>query len=156
MIATVTLENIRTVAPPDERWKMIDKYPPYQVSNYGRVKRKLGNGKEHILAPIPIKGYWRYQFSSGGKSYHKQIHRIVYETFVAPIPDGYEIDHLDHNRENNHVSNLEIITKTENRKRRRYSRNEALCDFLHRHFDTLVTRPVMDVICSAVRTFLHY
>ena len=31
----------------------------------------------------------------------KRIHRLIYETFVGPIPDGYEIDHVDTNKDNN-------------------------------------------------------
>lgn len=42
------------------------------------------------------------------------VHRLVYETFISPIPEGYQIHHKDHNPENNHLSNLELTTVWEN------------------------------------------
>lgn len=46
-----------------------------------------------------------------GKRY---VHRIIYETFVGPIPAGYEIDHVDTHKDNNSLSNLKCVTHKEN------------------------------------------
>lgn len=40
------------------------------------------------------------------------------ETFNNPIPNGFEINHKDHNKNNNCLDNLEIITHSENCKLR--------------------------------------
>ena len=42
------------------------------------------------------------------------IHRLVYETFVGKIPKGMQINHKDGNKNNNHISNLEVVTPKEN------------------------------------------
>lgn len=42
------------------------------------------------------------------------VHRIVWETFNGKIPQGYEIDHQDTNKENNALDNLNICTHKEN------------------------------------------
>lgn len=43
------------------------------------------------------------------------VHRLVVETFIQyPIPDGYEIDHLDRVRDNNRLENLRIVTHRDN------------------------------------------
>lgn len=42
------------------------------------------------------------------------IHRLVYETHVGDIPEGKTIDHIDNNPFNNHYSNLQIMTFSEN------------------------------------------
>jgi hypothetical protein len=41
-------------------------------------------------------------------------HRLIYETFVGKIKNGYEIDHIDANKHNNQLSNLRAVTRSEN------------------------------------------
>lgn len=42
------------------------------------------------------------------------VHRIIYETFVGPIPDGYEIDHINTVKTDNRLENLRWVTPKEN------------------------------------------
>ena len=42
------------------------------------------------------------------------VHRLVLEHFVGPCPVGMECHHIDHDKGNNHVSNLEWVTHSEN------------------------------------------
>lgn len=42
------------------------------------------------------------------------VHRIIYETFVGPIPSGMELDHEDTNKYNNRLDNLKLVTHKEN------------------------------------------
>jgi len=42
------------------------------------------------------------------------IHRLVYRTFVDVIPSNMEINHIDHNKSNNSISNLELVSHSEN------------------------------------------
>ena len=42
------------------------------------------------------------------------VHRLVLEHFVGPCPVGMECHHIDHDKSNNHVSNLEWVTHSEN------------------------------------------
>lgn len=67
-------------------------YKYYQVSNLGRARFKDGELFE-------LKGY---------------VYRIVWEAFNGPIPKGYEIDHIDSNRNNNVLSNLRCVSHKEN------------------------------------------
>jgi hypothetical protein len=48
------------------------------------------------------------------------IYRLIWECFKGKIPEGYEIDHIDNNPENNNINNLQCITLSENRKRRNH------------------------------------
>lgn len=43
----------------------------------------------------------------------QQMHRYVWEKHFGEIPKGYDIHHKDHNRTNNDISNLELLTKSE-------------------------------------------
>lgn len=45
---------------------------------------------------------------------NRQAHRWVYESFVGPIPDGFEPDHLCRNRSCVNTAHLEVVTKAEN------------------------------------------
>jgi hypothetical protein len=49
-----------------------------------------------------------------GKSF--LIHRLVWELFNGPIPEGLDIDHIDHDRQNNRIENLRAVTHAENQR----------------------------------------
>lgn len=81
----------------------------YAVSNKGRVltrKKFPGN----VMMPEIMKlGYLRVDLTD--KKY--LIHRLVSMCFM-PSGNGKEINHKDGNKANNHVENLEWVTKSEN------------------------------------------
>lgn len=43
------------------------------------------------------------------------VHRIIYETFVGEVPDGYEIDHINTIKTDYRLSNLRCVTPKENK-----------------------------------------
>lgn len=49
-----------------------------------------------------------------GERKNKALHRLVFENFINSIPENMIIDHIDGNKENNHVSNLRCISASEN------------------------------------------
>ena len=57
-------------------------------------------------------GGWYLTFSLGHS--HKRVHHAVWETFVGPRQKGLVINHIDGNRENNALSNLEEVTQKDN------------------------------------------
>jgi len=42
------------------------------------------------------------------------IHRIMWETYKGEIPQGMTVDHIDNNPKNNHISNLQLMTQSQN------------------------------------------
>lgn len=50
-------------------------------------------------------------------SIRKRMHNYVWEYYNGEIPKGYEVHHIDHDRSNNDISNLELLTVSEHRKR---------------------------------------
>lgn len=111
-----------------EIWKSILGYEgAYEVSNYGRVRsldRSIpfkGGARKHlgrILTPNrSTKGYLSVQLSDGErKSCRYSIHRLVASAFIVNPDELPEVNHLDFNRENNTVSNLEWVTRSQNMK----------------------------------------
>lgn len=53
-----------------------------------------------------------YSVSTFGK--HGLVHRLVVEAFIGEIPEKMEVNHLDGNKINNDISNLEICTRSDN------------------------------------------
>lgn len=99
-----------------EVWKDIKGYENrYQVSNLGRVKR-LPNGRginsrEQIKSTNRVNkdGYIVITLPNG----ERPLHRLVAETFI-PNPDNKEtVNHIDGNKQNNCVDNLEWATRHE-------------------------------------------
>lgn len=62
------------------------------------------------------RGYLIVTLSKNSKQKHFYVHRLVASHFIGAIPDGMEVNHIDHDKTNNHVSNLEICTPSENMK----------------------------------------
>lgn len=96
-----------------EEWADVCGYEgKYQVSNCGRVRNKYGR----ILAQSEKQKseYLRVHLAKNNRARWFSVHRLVAEAFV-PKPDGKNIvNHLDHNKANNHASNLEWTTLQEN------------------------------------------
>ena len=107
-----------------EIWKDIseiegmEEYTDYQISSYGRVK-SLKRGRETILKPRATRNdYLRVQLSVNGIAKDFYIHRLVAFAFIQndnPI-EKTDINHIDENKANNKIDNLEWCTKEYNNK----------------------------------------
>lgn len=107
-----------TIPPKKVIYKPIKGYPNYIISNLGKIYTKNYGGKWVEKKGRPnLQGYLRIGLWNKGKKKNFNIHRLVAEHFIGPIPNGYVIDHLNTNKQDNYVTNLEIVTIAENTKR---------------------------------------
>lgn len=109
-----------------EIWRDIRDYEgQYQISNFGRCKslaRKNWNGygywysNETYLKERPVRGYLNYQLRKHSKLKSIGIHQLVARAFIPNPLNLTEVNHIDGNKHNNHISNLEWCTHAENMK----------------------------------------
>lgn len=104
-------------------WKEIKGYEGiYEVSDTGLVRNLRSDNKNRtypgkILSPgKTVKGYPFVFLSVNGKSKNCMVHRLVAETFISNPDNLPEVNHIDGNKENNNVANLEWCTRKENLK----------------------------------------
>lgn len=95
-----------------ERWIRSRLYPRYEVSNEGRV-RGLKHNK--ILNPYGDgRGYLKVDLYNGSECTSASVHRLVADTFLDRPHERLEVNHIDGNKHNNSVDNLEWCTRSAN------------------------------------------
>ena len=105
-----------------EEWRPVRGYEGfYSVSSYGRVqsldrfclgrdgRSELHHGK--ILKPWRGKNGYLYVSI---KRRHATVHRLVADAFIGPAPDKHDVMHINGNREDNRIENLQYGTRSEN------------------------------------------
>lgn len=118
-----------------EEWKSIKGFEnSYEVSNLGNVrsidryciqKNNRSEKYNHIYKGKILKqfknkaGYMQVQLSYRYKSYPKRVHRLVAETFIDNPNDYSCVNHIDGNKLNNNVDNLEWCSYSHNNRHAR-------------------------------------
>ena len=118
------LEFINSVSSKDEQWKHIVGWENYLVSNYGNIialPRKLKRGISKIRLLKQTKNVQKHnhivlfvRLYDGTRSKNLLVHRLVANAFIPNPYNKPQIDHIDANTLNNHVSNLRWCTSKEN------------------------------------------
>lgn len=102
-----------------ETWKPIPGFSHYEASSTGFI-RSLNykrTGKVKIIKPADSPdGYLKTMLLGDDGKYHtSRVHRWVALTFLGP-PESLEINHIDGNKKNNAITNLEYCTRSQNMK----------------------------------------
>ena len=112
--------------------------PGYWVSNLGRVfttktKKGKGHGRDGInpygtelrVMVTMVNRHERVKLTYKGSRQVYSVHRLVWEAFKGPIPEGMIIDHINGNGCCNWITNLQVIAYSENT-RRAFTMNRVL------------------------------
>lgn len=101
-----------------EIWKDIPGFETlYQASNFGEI-RSLNyhrSGFAKVLKPsIDHGGYLQVILWKNGTKKLCRVHRAVWSAFNGPIPDNMEINHINEDKTDCRLENLNLMTRTEN------------------------------------------
>jgi hypothetical protein len=112
----------------NEVMKEIEGFPEYYITNQGRVlsDRPLGRRsqkptklREVALSYGSERYYYANIYNENGVRASLRVHRVVFQHFNPngePLKEGYVIDHINHDKLDNHIDNLRQITQSENSK----------------------------------------
>ena len=104
----------------EEKWKDVIGFEgKYQVSNLGRVKslsKKLGEKRKEIimLSNVSVTRKRSYPKVNLGRNNCRTVHRLVASAFIPNPENKQTVNHIDGNKLNNKLSNLEWSTFREN------------------------------------------
>lgn len=101
-----------------ELWKPLEEYKGIEVSSVGRIRKAANKSrKERILTEFPKDrdGYCRCSVQRLDGTWTSQpVHRLVAKAFIPNPMNKQAVNHIDGNRTNNKVENLEWVTPREN------------------------------------------
>ncbi len=93
------------------RWKPIEGYSNYMISDEGKI-RNVNRTSRHSVREKG--GYFVTDLYKNGKRKTARVHRLVAEAFIPNPENKPEVNHLNGNKKDNRVLNLEWTTKQEN------------------------------------------
>ena len=97
----------------NEVWRELADFPNYLFSNQGRIKNRntnrilKGSNNDHGYLTCRIK-------NNNGKFITKDIHRLIAKCFLSNFNNNLQVNHIDGNKHNNSIDNLEMVTGKEN------------------------------------------
>ncbi len=126
------------------KWKPVVGYEKqYFVSDTGLVRSEQrttirSNGRPHTTQEKILKGwkdshgYNQVGLYNQGKKFPKMVYRLVYEAHVIPLKFGEDIDHMDGSKTNDHISNLQALSRYDHAQetKKRVQKKLQLADFL--------------------------
>lgn len=100
----------------EEIWKDIPRYPTYQASNLGNIRRLTRNSVDEVKPFMNADGYLQIKADGGYRKY-PYVARLVAEAFYGVHDDNMRVDHLNNVHDDNRSENLEWVTQSENLRR---------------------------------------
>ncbi len=119
------LESINGSLSNPEIWKPIPGFPGYEASDLGQIRSSARTVKHprarelrirgRVLRPrLDKSGYQCVTPRVGGITVYRTVHSLIALAFLGERPQGLVVNHIDHDRRNNRLTNLEYCTIAQN------------------------------------------
>lgn len=96
-----------------EEWRDIKGYEGlYEIRNDGllHIFPRKWTKERYTFGNLNSRGYFQFCFSDKQEKVNKKISRVIWETFVGEIPEGYDVHHKNHIRTDNRLENLCLLS----------------------------------------------
>lgn len=90
--------------------KTIQNYPNYMINSKGEIYSLKPKRIVKLVQSVARNGYKVVCLSNNGKQKTIYVHRLVANAYFGAPEKGMQINHIDGNKHNNDVSNLEYVT----------------------------------------------
>lgn len=139
-----------------EVWKDIDGYVGYyQVSSHGRVRSlprtvngRFYKGRVRSTKLNNKKQYPKISLYVNGVSTYYKVHQLVARSFIPNPENKREVNHIDGNKLNNHIDNLEWVTSKENKE---HNKKLGITRIGSRHQNSIIN----EEIALEIKKMLH-
>lgn len=95
------------------RPKTLKDYPNYLIYPDGRVFSL--RRRHYIYQTVCSRGYHRVVMTINKKQVARLVHRLVCQAFLLRFDSGKQVNHIDGDKSNNRIDNLEMVTNMQNR-----------------------------------------
>ena len=125
----------------NEQWRSIEGFDNYLVSNKGRV---MNSKTGRILKPADNRqGYEQVILCKDGKGTNKRVNRLVAQAFIDNPNNLETVNHIDEDKHNNNVDNLEWMSRGDNV---RYSLSKPVEQYDLKSGELLATYPSTNAV----------
>lgn len=92
--------------------KGIEYHDNYEINRNGQIRHKIN--KDILKSHLDKDGYPTFSMSKNGMTKQYRIHRLMALTFINNPDNKTDVNHIDGNRTNYNINNLEWVSRSEN------------------------------------------
>ena len=156
------MDNRKYIKYQDIKFYWHPKYKYYLASKNGKILSIKWNKKRILKLHTLRNGYLYFGLHINNTQKNYLVHRFVYETFKGKIPSDKQTDHIDNNKENNSLSNLQLLSPSENTKKSHFKKKVISFNLENKEeitFDSLkeaaefyqIHKSTVSAICRKIR-----
>lgn len=93
-------------------YKPVVGFELYEINECGDIRNKQRN--KPLKSHVNHQGYLQVLLRKDGKHHCCRVNRLVYEAFIGKVPAGFQVNHINEDKTDNRLSNLNLMSPKEN------------------------------------------